>query len=118
MWGCPKRQTRHDGANSGEGKDSKVDGNDASKVVWEMTAEDSDKACFLMMTIGGAEFFALLDSGSEVSIIPADRVDSGVKYPDKCKLFAANGTGISVKGLKLKPSKCFLLQKSVAFWDI
>jgi len=95
---CPKRRARYGGPSDNTGKDKKVDGNDASKVVRGMTAEDTDKACFLRMTIGGSDIFALLDSGSEVSIIPADRVDSCVIYPAKRKLFAANGTGIDVKG--------------------
>ena len=56
------------------------------------------RSAYIPTRIGGRSCWCLLDSGSEVSIIPAKFLTTGEVRPNTQKLNAANGTDIEVLG--------------------
>ena len=60
---------------------------------------------YLAIEINGVKETCLLDTGSEVTVIPADRVTNLSVNGTEKKLYAANGTGIPIVGRVRVPMK-------------
>ena len=57
-----------------------------------------EKGAYLKVSIQGRKFHALLDTGSEISLIPIDAIPPGSLRKSEQVLHAANGTDIEVLG--------------------
>ena len=85
--GQPEPQRQSD-ANSGYG----------ALGMFSTTGPMKSKATYLHATVDGSEHDCLLDTGSEVSVLPAFLVRNDLIQPTTQKLRAANGTEIGVLG--------------------
>ena len=95
---CAKRHEKLVGISGNMKNSPRIDEVEANKTVRGMTIDGSDEPCFLRVKVRGVGAFALLDSGSEVTVIPSNKVDPRETRPARHNLFAAIGTGITIKG--------------------
>jgi transposase InsO family protein len=98
---CPHINVTYGGSNTsrlGPRMEPHINTEVRPNSVKGMSGGESDNCCFLRVTINAAETFALLDSGSDVSIIPSHMVNINNIRPTNRNLLAANGTGIALLG--------------------
>jgi len=72
---------------------------DGETRVRGLTAEQMDRAAYVRIRVESAPMDCLLDTGSEACLFPARYATIAGAAPTGQKLFAANGTAISVLGV-------------------
>ena len=70
----------------------------AVRKTTHYTVNESNQAAYLRFRIDGEPIDCILDTGSEVTLIPFSSVPDTIIIPDDQKLYAANGTSICVMG--------------------
>ena len=110
---CPQprrspTQSQNSGRTSGRTQEPPLRVSTASRVCRNKSA-----AAYLLVEIGDKMIPCLLDSGSEISLMPPSMIDPAELSPTSHALRAANGTRISVLGQVILPVRVGLHETTV-----
>jgi len=101
---CPRRTKvsfDHNKSRKDQTSEDKTDKNindGTNKKSFGISNSGPSKVTYLRMSISGVEVFGLLDSGSDVTLLPTAIVKGVQLKPVKQALYAANGTKVPVLG--------------------